>query len=152
MNYEWKKGSYCFKTSPQVAGEFCENLEKTVGLTPQSLLDASRDESSPLHNEFEWDDGIAAENYRRHQARTIIGNLVITIDEAKDTSTRVFFKTTEQTYDSLPVILKNEDKREVMLDRAYKELESFKAKYETLCELQPVFEAIDEVNEERKVG
>jgi hypothetical protein len=41
-------------------------------LMPGEVVDAARDPSSPLHNLFQWDDDVAAEAYRLHQARRII--------------------------------------------------------------------------------
>lgn len=63
MVYEWKEAAQ-IKADAQKAGEMLENLEKTVGITPKNLVEANRDESAPLHNEFEWNDTKAAEKYR----------------------------------------------------------------------------------------
>lgn len=41
-------------------------------ITPKMVVDAARDDDSALHNYFEWDDGVAAENYRMMQARTLL--------------------------------------------------------------------------------
>ena len=49
------------KAPAQVAGEIMEQLEQSEqGLSPASLLDASRDESAPLHGEFECRTGVPA--------------------------------------------------------------------------------------------
>lgn len=41
-------------------------------LTPAIVVDAARAEDHPLHDRFEWDDAIAGEQYRRHQAHELI--------------------------------------------------------------------------------
>lgn len=41
-------------------------------LTPDIVLDSARPSDSPLHKHFEWDDSVAAEQYRRNQARTLL--------------------------------------------------------------------------------
>ena len=41
-------------------------------LTPDIVLEAARPETSPLHKHFEWDDSVAAEAWRKDQARTLI--------------------------------------------------------------------------------
>lgn len=41
-------------------------------LTPQCVVDAARPVDHPLHSRFEWDDAVAGERYRRHQARELI--------------------------------------------------------------------------------
>lgn len=47
-------------------------LERDGRLTVDDVVDAARDPDSPLHGEFEWDDTVAAELYRRTQARRLI--------------------------------------------------------------------------------
>ena len=148
MVYQWKTASY-IKTDANIAGKQCEELEKTVGLTPENLLNANRNEDAPLHNEFEWDDQKAAEQHRLYQARHIINCLCIKPESSqkeKVNSIRAFVKTTlESPYQSLNVILQSKDSYDAMLARAKKELESFISKYQTLAELKPVFEAYKEV-------
>lgn len=68
MVYEWKEAAQ-IKADAQKAGEMLENLEKTVGITPKNLVEANRDESAPLHNEFEWNDTKAAEKIPRNTSR-----------------------------------------------------------------------------------
>lgn len=41
-------------------------------LRPKAVVDAARDDKSPLHGCFEWDDGVAAEKYRIEQAQQLI--------------------------------------------------------------------------------
>ena len=149
MVYKWKNFSY--KTSANVAGEVCEELDRTVGLTPENLVNASRPEDAPLHSEFEWDDAIAAEEYRRTQARQMICNLSIVIDEQKQEPVRAFFslqsgfRKNAGTYEGTITIMSNEEKRQKLLDNAKRELEAFRKKYELLTELSEVFAAIDSV-------
>lgn len=145
--YQWKTASY-IKSDANLAGKQCEELERTVGLTPANLLNANRDESAPLHDEFEWDDATAAEEYRLSQARHIINCLCIKTEKsAEQTPIRAFFKTSSsQPYESLEVILKSSDKHAEMLQRALNELSAFEAKYRILSELQPLFDVIENFN------
>jgi hypothetical protein len=41
-------------------------------LKVEDVLEEARDEGSPLHKHFEWDDSEAAEQYRKQQARSLI--------------------------------------------------------------------------------
>lgn len=76
--YEWKIGGI-HKADANVAGEVCEALARSEeGLSPETLLAASRNEEAPLHGEFEWNDETAAEKYRLGQARKIIVDLTCT--------------------------------------------------------------------------
>ena len=147
MIYKWK--TYTYKTSAAVAGEVCEELDRTVGLTPENLVDASRPEEAPLHNEFEWNDSLAAEEYRRVQARLLISNLSIVVEEHKQEPVRAFFslqngfRKNSGIYESAIAIMNDDLKREKLLENAKKELEAFKKKYQLLSELAEIFEAIN---------
>lgn len=147
MIYKWK--TYNYKTSAAVAGSVCEELDRTVGLTPENLVDASRPEDAPLHQEFEWNDELAAEEYRKTQARLLISNLSIVIEEQKQEPVRAFFSLqhgfhkNSGLYESTITILGDDLKREKLLETAKKEMEAFKKKYQMLSELANVFEAIN---------
>jgi len=64
-----------------------QRMSKTNGgkITPEELVQAARDENSPLHHFFEWDDDKAAEKYRLMQARTLIRScrLNVTVNKRK---------------------------------------------------------------------
>ena len=149
MTYQWKTFSY--KTSADVAGEVCEELDRTVGLTPENLVDVSRPEDAPLHGEFEWNDELAAEEYRRVQARLMISNLSVVIEEHKQEPVRAFFslqsgfRKNSGTYESTITIMGDKEKRAKLLESAKKEMLAFKAKYKMLTELAGVFELIDDI-------
>lgn len=142
MVYEWKPQTR-IKTKADVAGAECERLASTVGLTAKNLLDASRPSDAPLHDEFEWDDAVAAEAYREDQARYIIRSLCIKSEKADQTPVRAFFTIASPEYEPVFVIIKDEDKRTALLAQAIKELQAFQQKYDSLRELQTVFAAIE---------
>lgn len=145
--YKWKAGSR-IKINAQVAGDVCDELEKEGRLTPAELVEVSRDEDAPLHGAFEWRDEIAAEKYREVQAGHIIRSLEVVITGTSE-PVRAYFPISivgeGRTYTSTEVIMRTEDARAKLLERALAELEAFKRKYKTLGELADVFAAIDEV-------
>jgi len=59
-------------------------------LQVDAVLDEAKDESSPLHGHFEWDDSVAAQAHRRYQARVLIQRCKITIVESEPTTIRAF--------------------------------------------------------------
>jgi hypothetical protein len=144
MVYQWKNGSH-ISSNPQIAGEMCEALEAEGRLTAKDLLDANRPEDAPLHKEFEWNDGIAAEKYREQQARHII-NCLVTV-HAESEPTRSFFniERSESTYQSVTTIIRQEDTREKLFAMALRELAAFEQKYASLKELAMVFQAANEL-------
>lgn len=59
-------------------------------LKVDDVLDEAKDETSPLHKHFEWDDNAAADKYRRDQARHLIQKCKITLIENEPVSIRAF--------------------------------------------------------------
>ena len=145
MVYKWRPG-YQHKVSAQTAGEVCKALEEEGRLTAATLVDESRPEDAPLHAEFEWNDSVAAEEYRKHQARNVIGSIIEVISPDV-VPTRAFFNIVrrEANYESIHTIITDEDKRQALLSKALSELRAFEAKYSTLSELCAVFDAIRNV-------
>ncbi len=64
-------------------------------VTVDMVIDAAKDESSPLHSHFEWDNDKAAENYRRWQARALIARCKITIASSEGVEVRAFVSLTQ---------------------------------------------------------
>lgn len=48
-------------------------------LTARAVVADASDPSSPLHSYFEWDDSVAAKNYRMEQARRLISHVSVEI-------------------------------------------------------------------------
>lgn len=149
MVYRWKTVSG-IKADAQQAGEQFEKLEKTVGLTAQTVLDANREENTPLHDEFEWDDAVAAELHRLEQARLLIRMICVSPEkQEQNTNVRAFFKVSDANgYESLNVIIKDEDKYSKLLEQAISEFKAFKNKYHSLTELTPLFETFKIIEKE----
>lgn len=145
--YEYKvKGIY--KVDAQIAGEICEELQNSPqGLTPETLLEASSDKSSPLHNEFEWQDDVAAQKYRLQQAADLIRCITVVVDggEMVSENPRAFVCTPgrKSAYVSLKNAISNDVWREHLLKQAKEELRWFQGKYRQLEELAGVNAEID---------
>ena len=110
------------------------------------MLDANRPKDAPLHNEFEWDDSIAAEQFRESQARHIINCLCVVPTEADQEPVRAFFTISRPVYESLNVILSSAEKHDDLFRLALKELNAFRVKYKNQKQLESVFEAIEKVS------
>lgn len=140
----WKSGCRISADAQKVADEI---LAIGSSATTAQILDKARDEKTELHKCFDWDDAEAAEKWRLQQARHIVCNLVI--KEKSDTprpEVRVFFKTdADSGYKPTVMIMQDKDEYRKLLDRALAELNSFRAKYKTLAELDGVFDAIDQL-------
>lgn len=147
MAVSWVKGSR-FKADPNVAKAVMDQLSAEGRLSPAELVEVSRPEDAPLHNEFEWDDKVAAQLWREQTGRVMIASIVVTDDGKKETQpTRAYFNIERGTHEYIPteVIFSDDAKMERLLDIAKRELLSFKSKYKSLTELAGVMNAIDEV-------
>lgn len=73
---------YANGVSAQEAGEELQRIREERGrLTPATVVDESRPEDAVLHPVFEWRDPVAAEQWREHQAATLIKRVrVVPVD------------------------------------------------------------------------
>lgn len=150
MIYAWKDaGRLRFKTDAQIAGEVCSKLEREGRLTGKDLVEVSRPTDAPLHGEFLWDDTIAAEKYRESQARDIISHISVVSESAKE-PIRAFLNVSvgNTVYDSINVIVRNEDKYAALCKRALAELISFKKRYIMISQLDKLTSIIEELEKE----
>ena len=85
-NYEFRNGAHIKGVTADQAGDELARIYVEKGeLTAPLVVDESRPEEAPLHPAFEWDDAIAAERHREHQARNIIRSVkVITEDKPSE--------------------------------------------------------------------
>lgn len=68
------------KKRGDVRAQAIHALEDRNGrIAPEAVVRAARNPGHPLHGEFEWNDGRAAERYRLDQARTLIASVRIVI-------------------------------------------------------------------------
>jgi len=168
--FEYKyRVSGIHKTPAQVAGEVCEELSHSeLGLTPQTLVDFSRPVESPTHQEFEWDDSLAAEEYRKTQAAKLIRNIVavkieettservISIIEEQRSSERsadnrvtqrCFVSTGERDHNYVTIedAMENSVWRANLLEAAKRDMKAFVSKYRMLKELSNIIVEMDEL-------
>lgn len=92
QKYEWRIPSLAHGIDPQAAIAELERIEETLGaLTPKNLVEVARSKDNILHDLFEWNDEVAAENYRLAQARRLINNLeVIVVSDGESKQVPVF--------------------------------------------------------------
>ena len=76
--YSFRNNTRISGIDAQVAGEQLDLIySKHDELTASLVVDAARPDDAPLHPAFEWDDSIAAERHREHQARNLIRSVQI---------------------------------------------------------------------------
>lgn len=132
-------------------------------LEPHDVVERARDENSPLHSFFTWNDDEAAEKYRLMQAGVLIRRIKITIirpdakvpGELAVEQVRSFQSPeTERKHGKGPSkggsyipsskIAKDPDLRRALIATVWKELAAVRKRYAEVSELQAVWDAIEE--------
>lgn len=151
VRYAWRPGSR-ISIDPEKAGRELARIEKAAGeLTPAVVLERAKSANSSLHNHFEWDDTVAAEQHRLGQAGELIRSITVdisrsNIEPAKPTRAFVSVERKgERSYVATATAMSDGDLRKQVLARAWAELEAFRRKYADLKELSGVFAAIDKM-------
>ena len=117
-------------------------------LRAQDVVDAARAEESPLHDWFEWDDSVAAENHRRQQARELI-RVYVKVEKQDTPETRAYVSLESDRrspgggYRSVSDVFTNPERRAELLTQALREASLWRTKYKALEELAGVFDAIE---------
>lgn len=147
MVYKWRDGTRV-KVAAQVAGEEIERIREANGgnITAEILLDAARDESSPIHAAFEWDNRKAAHEYRKHQAHVMLCSITYTLDEKPDVGeVRAFVNVHDDgsVYTNMRRAMSQPDLRAQILGKAKSEALSWRQRYGQLQELAKIHAAID---------
>ena len=136
MVYQWKPGAR-WKTDPQAAGQrFADLVEETDGvLTPAVIVEDARPSNSPLHDDFEWDDSVAAQEWREHTARMMIASVVVvhTPDEKKEPTMpiRAFVNVRQEAgrgYTTTARAVSDEELFSQILDDTLKAINSYRMK------------------------
>lgn len=107
------------------------------GLNPRTVLEWARSNpSSELYRRIEWNDTVAAEEYRLQQVRSIIVSVRVRHSDGK---TRPIYVSPVETrgwdgYQTLVSVLSDDERRARFLAQALGELEAMKKRYADLIE------------------
>ena len=138
-------------------------LASSHPLTTDAIVAEARKKKSPLHGEFEWDKDKAHKIYLKARAQELIRQYWIEVNsetEEKVIRTRGAVNVTmSEDYDGprrgyVPVqrALSDEEMRAQILQRALRELDSFRRKYHQLQELADIFAAIESLSGDSKAA
>jgi len=127
--------------------------EQHGNLTPEQVLADAKKKGSPLHTFFEWDDSTAAHEYRKWQARHLLGSIMVTVErsDGEPVNVRRFLHVemeqdtapeTQSRYLELHAVLSDDELRQQQIDLAMAELGKWAARWAILAELDPCFRAI----------
>lgn len=68
-----------------------KKLTKRGSLTTETVLDDAKNPTSPLHNQFEWDNAVAGQRYRVEQARKLIRSIRLVVTDDKRQLTTIAY-------------------------------------------------------------
>ena len=161
--YKYREGYHALIKSPQVVGEKLAELYQTHGKVTQELvIKDAEDKNSVLHGAFDWNDKSAAKQWRLHTARHLIRSVVIEEQEAEEDirykPAFIHVNTNEGSqYQTLASVMSDEDLKNQVLNRAFKEFETLQKKYQEYEELFKIFRQVgiarrkfDRVNREER--
>lgn len=136
------------KADPQRVYEELRDLCNDIGeAKPDQIVERAKDKSTELHKCFTWNNTIAAEKWRLHEAVQLTSNLVfrreVTEDGTKPPAVRILNRTDNGGYKVPERVFKVQSEYEALLQRALAELHSFKLKYAALNELDYILQLID---------
>ena len=148
MVYKYKFPNL-FPVDANIAGEELASIYNEKGrCDPSDVVERSRPTDAPLHACFEWDDTVAAEKYREHQAGEIIRAIVTVTEEPNapeaTVETRAFVHV-EKTYHPISVVVQDEDKYAELMRNAMNDMVSFKKRYSQISKLKSVMDEMDKV-------
>jgi len=143
----------------QIYGDFLEKLSDKSGgrISPEVVLNAAIPKNSPIHDFFEWDDNIAARQWRLQQSRYLIRSIEVEIiRKGKSIIERKFFNVNdiedgrERLYIDVDVMEGNPEFRKQIIEMALREIKYWTEKYKNYKELNEIFKAIDDVEKKLK--
>lgn len=122
------------------------------GLTDDGIVEAASAQDHVLHNWFEWDDGVAAMEHRRNQARGLLRAISVTYEEAPELKVRAYQVETKArtqdlqrtVYSTTAEVLANPEARTRLLAQAIRAALEFRNRFRQLHELDAVMQSIDD--------
>lgn len=128
--------------------------EEHGSLTPEYIVQAARPVDHPLHAYFEWNDTIAAQQYRLQQARSIICSIRERVtDKNNGAFTRRYYSsvvtnTTGAAYVQTSYVMTQEDLRQQKIEDGLRRILYWKELTKHFTEFDRVHRAIDETTKE----
>lgn len=155
MIYKFRPGSRIGGVDAQTAGNRLELLRNENGgdLTPQIIVDDAKPKRSALHKAFQWDDTVAAGEFRKDQARHLVRSISVVMEDRPESSpVRAFVSirqsdNEENSYTSVRVAMSDDNLRAQVIAHAMGEAKAFQEKYRELSELAEIFEAIEKTSD-----
>lgn len=132
------------RNDPMVEQELRDIHDRFGILRPSDVVEAAANAASALHEFFEWDDSLAAQQHRLRQARDLI-RIQVRFEPRVNRNHVVYVSLpSDRTEDDggyriTTEVMDDDMRRAELLASALRELEHFRIKYRELAELAGVF-------------
>jgi len=150
MNKEKIQYKNTEKFTTEVIDEVLE-VKNKFGLTADNLLKKASKKSSSLYEFFDWDNSSAGDKWRLQQARLLINEIKIIVEDKEmyafenvNVSIEENTKFNSREYKPIVEIMNNENYRKQLIQKALSEATYWKQRHSELSELNPIFAMIDE--------
>ena len=151
----WARGSRFGKADPEACyAEVMEVVDAFNGTPPNgALIEKAKDKNSAMHVLFDWEDKEAAYKWRVHTERQIKAQLCYVhkgkkVRKVHQIRALTNIKETTEEGEKITVIyntfevLKDPEKKKQLVERARRDMMTFKNRYELLEELSSVIDPI----------
>jgi hypothetical protein len=129
--------------------------EKNGHLTPEIVVNTAKNPKSPLHSYFEWNDSKAADAWRIEQASHLIRHVKIKMVTSKgeEIPIRAYYNIASEQDEEEPVknriyvsfndVKNDKNRREQVIQYAWRELQFWKQRYKIYREFEKIVEIIE---------
>jgi len=168
----WQPGSSIPVPADVAAGVLRAIYAERRAVRPADIVEVSQRPDAPLHDCFEWDDGLAAIAHREEQAAKILRSIKVVYrlpDGTQSAPLREYVRILPRADDPAPDAATEEvlqprhyiplrrtmtevELRRRLVDEAWRSLVAWRGKYRDLSEFARVFDAIDEQAAARKAA
>lgn len=158
--YRYRKGRSgpAGLSAAQVANELNRIRAAHGDLTPPIIVSASRDRHALFHHHFDWNNKVAADKWRNHQARNLI-NVVEIIPEQTGKAVPAFVNVTIEpanvddaqpgrathAYRPIAEVIEDPAQKARFLEMIARRLKALRDQYDHVTEFAAVWAAVDEV-------
>ncbi len=143
---------YSWKVDPNIAGAEIERIasqNRANEVTPDMVVEEARKPDNPLHECFDWNDDTAAEKWRKHTARLLIGSIVVNITISEPEEVRAFInikvENEGQSYCGIMDVMKDDEKMKIIIRQAKAKLIAASKQLKLYKKLRHVAYKIDEL-------
>lgn len=110
-------------------------------LTPALVVDEARSPKHPLHSRFEWDDTVAGEKWRHHQAHELITSVKISYRDAAGSQREIrqfhaIRREAGHVYEPTEKVVADEVMTKILMADMEREWRALKKRYDQFAEFR----------------